>query len=178
MVMRSGTWMRLVLVLVAALAAAGLLPGCSVFRDRPQYPPPPPEEEPSPEAPSPSPSPSASPTLKEPEGPGPVAPAPEGARVRAWAEPRLLPPVGGQAQILVLVRKRTGDPLPGVQVRLHTSEGALFSTGKILTTDAAGRTRDRLTTRVTSVVTVNAGGTLRTVLVPVASPVPPPPPAR
>jgi hypothetical protein len=102
-----------------------------------------------------------------------VQPASEELRVRAWSEPRVLPPAGGQAQILVLVRKRRdGAALPGVQVRLVTSEGSLFSAGKILTTDASGRTRDRITTRHTAVVTVNAGGTVQSVLVPVGSPSP------
>ena len=100
-----------------------------------------------------------------------MAPASEEIRVRAWSEPRILPPAGGQAQILVLVRKRVGgDPLPGVQVRLVTTEGTLFSGGKLLTTDASGRTRDRITTRQTAVVTVNAGGTVQSVLVPVGTP--------
>jgi hypothetical protein len=146
----------------AALAVALLLPACGVFRDSDRVPQPPPPE------PLPSPTPGA------PREPGPVAPASEEIRVRAWSEPRILPPAGGQAQILVLVRKRRGgDPLPGVQVRLVTNEGTLFSGGKLLTTDASGRTRDRITTRRTAAVTVNAGGTVQSVLVPVGSPPPP-----
>ena len=49
-----------------------------------------------------------------------------------------------------------------------TSEGTLFSASRILTTDATGRTRDRLTTRRPAVVTVNVGGTLHTIEVAVA----------
>jgi hypothetical protein len=147
----------------APLAFVVLLPACGLFRDSDRIPQPPPPE------PLPSPSPTATPGA--PAEPGPVAPASAEIRVRAWSEPRILPPAGGQAQILVLVRKRVGgDPLPGVQVRLVTTEGTLFSGGKLLTTDASGRTRDRITTRHTAVVTVNAGGTVQSVLVPVGSP--------
>lgn len=88
--------------------------------------------------------------------------------VRAWAEPRQLPPAGGQAQILVLARKRNGDPFEGVAVRVEASEGTLFSASRILTTDAAGRTRDRLTTRRSSTVTVNVGGSIHEIEVAVA----------
>jgi hypothetical protein len=149
----------------AVLAFALLLPACGLFRDSDRVPrPPPPEPLPSPKAPEAPKAPDA------PEEPGPVAPAPEAVRVRAWSEPRVLPPAGGQAQILVLVRKRQGgDPLPGVQVRLVTTEGTLFSAGKLLTTDASGRTRDRITTKHTAVVTVNAGGSVQSVLVPVGA---------
>jgi hypothetical protein len=146
----------------AVLAFAILLPACGLFRDSDRVPqPPPPEPLPSPKAPE---------APKAPDEPGPVAPAPAEVRVRAWSEPRVLPPAGGQAQILVLVRKRQGgDPVPGVQVRLVTTEGTLFSAGKLLTTDASGRTRDRITTKHTAVVTVNAGGNVQSVLVPVGS---------
>jgi hypothetical protein len=87
---------------------------------------------------------------------------------RAWAEPRQLPPAGGQAQILVLARKRNGDPFEGVEVQVRTSQGTLFSASRILTTDAAGRTRDRLTTSRSAVVTVNAGGAIQQIEVTVA----------
>ena len=165
----------------AAVLCALLMPACGIFRDhdRVPKPPPPPEESPAPPSASPSPtgSPAVSPSPGAPEEPGPVEPAKQELRVRAWSEPRILPPAGGQAQILVLVRKRAGgDPLPGVQVRLVTSEGTLFSAGKILTTDASGRTRDRITTRHTAVVTVNAGGNVQSVLVPVGTAPPPQPP--
>jgi hypothetical protein len=79
--------------------------------------------------------------------------------VAAWAEPRQLPPGGGQAQLLVRVQRKGGARMGGVEVRLSASEGELFSAGRVLTTDAQGMTRDRLTTRQTSVVTLNAGGT-------------------
>jgi hypothetical protein len=160
--------------LCATLAFAILLPACGLFSDSDRVPkPPPPPAEPPPSSTA---EPLPSPTPGPPEEPGRVQPASEEIRVRAWSEPRILPPAGGQAQILVLVRKRQGgDPLPGVQVRLVTTEGTLFSGGKLLTTDASGRTRDRITTRHTAVVTVNAGGTVQSVLVPVGSP---PPPSR
>jgi hypothetical protein len=78
--------------------------------------------------------------------------------VAAWAEPRTLPPGGGQAQIIVRLQKRGGAPFPGVEVRLRCSTGRLYSLGRVLTTDTRGMTRDRLTTTKTSVVTLNAGG--------------------
>ena len=74
----------------------------------------------------------------------PVTPAVEPVLLRAWAEPRLLPAGGGQAQIMVRVRKRGGEPFPGVEVRC-TSGGARFFAGRVLVTDASGMTRDRLT---------------------------------
>jgi len=97
-----------------------------------------------------------------------VARAPEPVVARAWAEPRQLPPAGGQTQILVLARKRNGDPFEGVEVQVQSSEGTLFSASGILTTDATGRTRDRLTTRRAAVVKVNVGGAIHKIEVTVA----------
>ena len=132
--------------IVLVLATA---PACGVFRDSgPRAPEAPPTPEPTP--------------LPE------VVRAPEPVVARAWAEPRQLPPAGGQTQILVLARKRNGDPFPGVEVQVQTSEGTLFSASQILATDASGRTRDRLTTRRPAVVTVNVGGTIHTIEVAVA----------
>ena len=91
--------------------------------------------------------------------PLPVKAVDEPIVVAAWAEPRRSPPGGGQAQILVRVARR-GQRFSGVEVRLHTTEGSLYSADKVLATDASGMTRDRLTTRKTAVVTLNAGGTL------------------
>jgi hypothetical protein len=79
--------------------------------------------------------------------------------VAAWAEPSSLPEGGGQAQILVRVQKKGGTPFPGVEVRLATSTGTLFSAGRVLVTDNRGMTRDRLTTRRSARVVLNAGGT-------------------
>jgi hypothetical protein len=101
------------------------------------------------------------------ERPGPVTPASEPIVVAAWAEPRRLPAGGGQAQILVRVQRRSGRRYPGVEVRLDTSEGRLYSGGQLLTTDASGMTRDRLTTRRSATVTLNAGGVLYRLEVPV-----------
>jgi hypothetical protein len=134
------------LLIVLLLIAA---PGCGVFRDSPPR---------APEAP-PTPEPTPLPT---------VVRAPEPVVARAWAEPRQLPPAGGQTQILVQARKRNGDPFPGVEVLVTTSEGTLYSASEILATDATGRTRDRLTTRRSAVVTVNVGGTIHTIEVAVA----------
>ena len=78
--------------------------------------------------------------------------------VAAWAEPSHLPRGGGQVQLLVRVQKRGGAPFPGVEVRLSASIGELYSQGQVLTTDAHGMTRDRLTARSAAFVTLNAGG--------------------
>jgi hypothetical protein len=127
-------------------------PSCGLFRDSgPRVP----EAPQAPPTPPPTPLP-------------PVARAAERVVARAWAEPRQLAPAGGQTQILVLARKRNGDPFEGVEVQVQTSEGTLFSASRILTTDAAGRTRDRLTTRRSATVTVNIGGTMQTIEVAVA----------
>jgi hypothetical protein len=87
--------------------------------------------------------------------------------VAAWAEPSHLGPGGGSAQILVRVQRRGGTPLAGVEVRLATSVGSLYSEGRVLTTDSRGMTRDRLTTRKEATVTLNAGGTRYRFQVPV-----------
>jgi len=79
--------------------------------------------------------------------------------VSAWAEPKQLPAGGGEAHILVRIQKPGGKVFPGVQVRLQTSEGTLFSAGRVLVTDGRGMTRDRLTTAKTATITLNAGGT-------------------
>ena len=133
-------------VLVACVAA---LVSCATHRHQPPPPPPPPPGEPlQPEPPAP---------------PGevelPVKAVEEPIVVAAWAEPRQLPPGGGQSQILVRIQKRGGRRFPGVEVRLATSAGSLYSAGRVLVTDAQGMTRDRLTTRKTAVITLNAGGT-------------------
>ena len=79
--------------------------------------------------------------------------------VSAWAEPKQLPPGGGEAQILIRIQRPGGKPFKGVEVRLQTSEGTLFSAGRVLVTDGRGMTRDRLTTTKTATITLNAGGT-------------------
>jgi hypothetical protein len=140
--MAGSRWALLFLMLIAA-------PACGLFRD------------PAPRAPEAPPTPRPTPLP-------PVARAAQPVVVRAWAEPRQLPPAGGQAQILILARKRSGDPFEGVEVQVQASEGTLFSASRILTTDASGRTRDRLTTRRSSTVTVNVGGTIQKIEVTVA----------
>jgi hypothetical protein len=102
------------------------------------------------------------------EEPLPVKKVEEPIVVAAWAEPKELPVGGGQAQILVRIQKRGGGRFPGVEVRLRASEGSLYSRGQVLTTDASGMTRDRLTTRKSATVTLNAGGTQYRFQVPVA----------
>ena len=143
------------LLLAAALLWGGT--ACSVFRRGPSGGPPP--SEPAPPE-----------TQDTPPPPLPVDKAPEDVIVAAWAEPSRLPPAGGQTQILIRLQKRGGLPFPGVQVRLRTSAGNLYSDGKVLVTDSAGRTRDRLTTRSSAHITLNAGGTVYRFRVPVAPP--------
>jgi hypothetical protein len=98
----------------------------------------------------------------------PVEPVQQEIVVAAWAEPARLPPGGGQSQLIVRVQKRGGAPFPGVEVRFRTSKGKLYSGGRVLTTDRGGMTRDRLTTRETTTVTLNAGGTRYRFRIPVA----------
>lgn len=104
---------------------------------------------------------------REPDEPLPVKTVAEPIVVAAWAEPQQLPPGGGQSQILVRIQKQGGRPFPGVEVRLATSAGSLYSDGRVLVTDAQGMTRDRLTARKTAVITLNAGGTRYRFKVPV-----------
>lgn len=87
----------------------------------------------------------------------------------AWADPPRLPAGGGQVQILVRTQKRNGRPFPGVEVLLKTSSGKLYSSGRVLVTDARGLTRDRLTARRGATIVLNAGGTRYEFHVPVAS---------
>jgi len=98
----------------------------------------------------------------------PVKPVEEQIVVAAWAEPKELPTGGGQAQILVRVQKRGGRRFAGVEVRLRTSSGTLYSDGRVLVTDDQGMTRDRLTSRRAAVITLNAGGTRYRFQVPLA----------
>jgi hypothetical protein len=104
---------------------------------------------------------------RAPDEPLPVKTVEEPIVVAAWSEPKKLPAGGGQSQILVRIQKRGGLRFPGVEVRLATSAGSLFSAGRVLVTDAQGMTRDRLTTRKAAVITLNAGGTRDRFKVPV-----------
>jgi hypothetical protein len=106
------------------------------------------------------------------EEPLPVTPVDEPIVVASWAEPKELPAGGGQAQILVRIQKRGGRRFPGVEVRLRSSAGSLFSSSGVLVTDASGMTRDRLTTKKTTTITLNAGGTRYRFQVPVAESAP------
>jgi hypothetical protein len=143
---------------VAAVLCPLVWASCATFERRGEPPPPPPPGQAlTPEPPVP------------PEDePLPVKAVEEPIVVAAWAEPRELPPGGGQAQILVRIQKPGGRRFPGVEVRLRTSRGSLYSGGNVLVTDARGMTRDRLTTRRTAVITLNAGGTRYRFQVPVA----------
>jgi hypothetical protein len=102
--------------------------------------------------------------------PLPVKKASEEVVVAAWPEPKQLPAHGGQVQILVRAQKRGGAPFPEVEVRIQAEGGTLFSKGRVLMTDASGRTRDRLTARGDASITVNAGGTVYRFRVPVRAP--------
>jgi hypothetical protein len=132
------------MLLVLSVAA------CATLRhETPPPPPPPPRGEPLPPSPPPS----------KQDDPGPVKVVQVPIVVAAWAEPRSLPAGGGQVQLLVRVQKKGGARLGGVEVRFSASTGSLYSDGQVLTTDAQGMTRDRLATRRTSIITLNAGGT-------------------
>jgi len=144
--------------LLAALASGA----CALRKHEPVLPPVPPGTALPPE----------SPAGAAEEEPLPVTPVSEPIVVAAWAEPKELPAGGGQAQILVRIQKRGGARFPGVEVRLHSSTGSLFSGGRVLVTDGSGMTRDRLTTRKTASITLNAGGTRYRFQVPVAEPRP------
>jgi hypothetical protein len=137
---------------------------CSLFGGKTKAPPPP---GPAPTA-APVAEPTPAPTPPPPEGPLAVKKAPEDVIVAAWSEPARLPAGGGVAQIIVRLQKRGGAPFPGVEVRLQTSAGTLFSNSAILKTDGSGQTRDRLTARKTAQITLNAGGTVYRFSVPVA----------
>jgi hypothetical protein len=145
-------WRPGIATLLLAATLIGLASGCSVIRHGPETAPPPPA------------------ATDSPPPPLPVDKAPEDVIVAAWAEPSRLPPAGGEAQILVRLQKRGGVPFAGVQVRLRTSAGSLYSGGKVLVTDSSGRTRDRLTTRSSAHITLNAGGTVYRFRVPVVAP--------
>jgi hypothetical protein len=146
-----------VLVLPWALALASCA-SVGGRREPPPPPPPPPGQALTPEAP-----------LPPDDEPLPVKAVSEPIVVAAWAEPRQLPAGGGQVQILVRIQKQGGRRFPGVEVRLRASPGTLYSGGRVLLTDAQGMTRDRLTTRKTTIVTLNAGGTRYRFQVPVAA---------
>ncbi len=152
---------RQALSVVLLVVLAVVWPSCAGRRYDPPPPPPPPGQALEPEPPTPP-----------DEEPLPVTPVSEPIVVAAWAEPRQLPAGGGQAQILVRIQKSGGRRFPGVEVRLRTSSGSLYSAGRVLVTDAQGMTRDRLTARKSAVITLNAGGTRYRFQVPVAEAAP------
>ena len=154
------------LPLVFLLAASCGKLGSS--RKYPPPPPPPPSTAGEPLTPDPA-SPAA--VAGEPQ-PLPVKKVPDPIVVAAWAEPKRLPPWGGQVQILVRVQKRGGARYPGVEVRLATTTGSLYSKGGVLVTDSQGMTRDRLTAREAAVIILNAGGTRYRFQIPLDQPAP------
>ena len=107
--------------LARLLLAALLCGGCATLGLRQKEPPPPP------------PPPAGTPLAPEPvtaeEEPLPVTPVAEPIVVAAWAEPKELPAGGGQAQIMVRIQRLGGKRFPGVEVRLRSSGGTLFSGG-------------------------------------------------
>jgi len=145
--------------LVPVLACLLVLGSCATLgrQEKPPPPPPPPGQPLTPEPP-----------VQPEDEPLPVKRVEEAIVVAAWAEPKTLPPGGGQAQILVRIQKPGGKRFAGVEVRLRARPGTLYSGGRVLVTDAEGMTRDRLTTHQTAVVTLNAGGTRYRFPVPVA----------
>jgi hypothetical protein len=91
--------------------------------------------------------------------PAPIIPQRGEIVIAAWTEPRHLPRGGGPVQVLVRVQRVGGGPYRGVQVRLETDAGKLFSAGRPLVTDAQGMCRDRLTTRRPAQLVVRIGDT-------------------
>ena len=158
--------------LIALLLVFVLAASCGKFDSGPKAPPPPPPPPSTPAEPLP-PEPLAGPArvAGEPE-PLPVKKVPDPIVVAAWAEPKRLPPWGGQVQILVRVQKRGGARYPGVEVRLATTTGSLYSQGDVLVTDSQGMTRDRLTAREAAVIILNAGGTRYRFQIPLDQPAP------
>jgi hypothetical protein len=71
------------------------------------------------------------------------------------AEPGRLPPGGGSAQIVALVRDIAGNSMPGATVAFTTTSGTL-SNGTAVT-DAAGEARTTLTTSREATVTATVG---------------------
>jgi hypothetical protein len=142
--------------------------GCATFSSGRKYPPPPPPPPESTAGVPLRPEPLAEPAAAPRNEPLPVQEVADPIVVAAWAEPKHLPPWGGEVQILVRVQKRGGRRYPGVEVRLATSTGTLFSKGKVLVTDSQGMTRDRLTAREAATIILNAGGTRYRFLVPLA----------
>ncbi len=137
----------------ARLAAALLACGACRFIGAPPAVPP---SAPAAASPAPSASPGAPPPMAALR---PVRRAPEEVVVAAWAEPTLLPPEGGEARLFVRAQKRNGQAFAGVEVRLQTSHGALASAGRLLVTDERGLAHDRLNTRRTATIVLDAGGT-------------------
>jgi hypothetical protein len=146
--------------LLAGLLCPLVFGSCATLGERREPPPPPP--------PPPGQALTPEPPVPPSEEPLPVKVVEEAIVVAAWAEPRQLPPGGGQAHILVRIQRPGGRRFPGVEVRLRASPGSLYSGGRVLVTDEEGMTRDRLTTRKTAVITLNAGGTRYRFQVPVA----------
>jgi hypothetical protein len=138
---------------ISALVLAAALPACQTSAPRPPAPP--------------GSSPLGPAEKGREEEPLVVKKAAEDVVVAAWSEPRHLAPGGGQAQILIRAQRKGGQPYPGVEVRLRTSTGELYSSGRVLLTDGRGMTRDRLTTRKSAEITMNAGGTRYRFVVPV-----------
>jgi hypothetical protein len=134
------------------LVVCVLSTSCRTFQKERPAPPPPPPSPGQPLPPAPVGTPDDEPALV-------VKKVQEEIIVAAWAEPAKLPEGGGQSQILVRVQKRGGARFRDVEVRLRTSNGSLYSSGRILVTDHQGMTRDRLTTKSTATITLNAGGT-------------------
>jgi hypothetical protein len=157
-------------VVAAVLLAGGLMQSCATAQRPPAV-----IGTPAPAAPEATPAPAATPAPGATPEASPSGPAElrslervEGAMtVSAWTEPRRLPPGGGQAQLIVRVLKPSGRPLPGVEVRITSSSGKLFSESRVLTTDARGMVRDSLTTSQPATITVEAGGLRQRVQLPI-----------
>lgn len=85
--------------------------------------------------------------------------------VTVRAEPARLPPGGGSAQIVALVRDVSGNALAGTSVAFTTQAGTL--TNSVVTTDANGEARTTLTTARETTVKATVGAQTGEVTVPV-----------
>ncbi|MCK4765819.1 MAG: PKD domain-containing protein [Candidatus Aminicenantes bacterium] len=89
------------------------------------------------------------------------------------AQPQVLPPGGGTAEILVIAYDEDMNPLPGIPVVLTGAAGYLESRGRPLYTDAAGEVQDILETTADAAVTAESGEITASVKITVASDSPP-----
>ncbi len=165
--MTSRRWTAFLLSAAFLGGAVLALVSCATRRPPAVTGPLPPSPAPSPGATPAAPTPTPTPTPGEAQAGEPAAPNTTQLALSVWSEPRRLQQGGGQALIIIRVQTPGNKPAPGLDVRLKTSEGSLYSQGRSLVTDARGMTRDRLTTSRTAKVEVQVAGLRQEIVVPV-----------